>query len=273
MIANQTYYCKNCGSEIDPKGRFCETCGQPIALTPPPQTAPAPPAAPLPATRPALKPISLVLGIGAFLGIMACCCLTIVGVIILLYPNLASIPASQRLATQPPQALVSTQTSQPEQAKLPTQTNQLSPTKLPTKTSPPLPTQVPSPKPGKDEEFFKQWSTAAVSNGVGAPTMFTIDEAWMVTEIVTYHWNDGKGQKPGTIRLEAGDGTIYGPWQSTGMPGQGGLANAAWIVNPNIVIPADTYILSDSDPDTWSQNVDTGHAGMSWGKGIRQGNP
>jgi hypothetical protein len=94
-----------------------------------------------------------------------------------------------------------------------------------------------------------------------------------VTLITTYHWNDAQGAAPGTIGLKDANGKLYGPWPASGTPGQGGVPNAYWTVNPNIVIPAGTYTVIDSDPDTWAQNDETGGAGMAWGSGIRQNNP
>ncbi len=122
------------------------------------------------------------------------------------------------------------------------------------------------------EQFFKVWSTGVAYNGATAPTTFTIDAAWQVTEIVTYHWNEGQGASPGTIGLNTADGTVYGPWPAEGMEGSG-VTNAAWVLHPNIIIPPGDYTVLDSDPTTWSQNEETGGAGMAWGLGIRQGNP
>jgi hypothetical protein len=124
------------------------------------------------------------------------------------------------------------------------------------------------------EQFFKVWSLRGVENKPTVPTTFTTQAAWLVTEILTYHWNDAQGMlSPGTIGLRAADGTMYGPWQATGLDGQGGVPNVNWVVNPNIIIPPGDYTVIDSDPGTWSQNEETGGAGMSWGMGIRQGNP
>jgi hypothetical protein len=125
---------------------------------------------------------------------------------------------------------------------------------------------------GPVEEFFSVSSIGAAYNGA-TPATFTIDQAWYVTVIHTYHWNDGQGASPGTIGLRAADGTMYGPWQATGSDGQGGVPNANWTVNPNIVIPPGDYTVIDSDPGTWAQNGETNGAGMSYGSGIRQGNP
>ena len=144
-------------------------------------------------------------------------------------------------------------------------------------TPTPEPTPVPTPEPtatvpsgAEAEEMYRILSLGIANNGATAPTTFTITSPWLVTEIIDYHWNDGHGATPlGTITLRAGDGTEFGPWQVDGQPGQGGVKNAYWVVNPNVVIPAGTYTVVDSNPATWSQNAETGGAGMSWGKGIR----
>jgi len=117
-------------------------------------------------------------------------------------------------------------------------------------------------------------SIGGAENGASKPTVFTIVESWMVTEIKTYHWNNGKGVSPGMISLKSSDGITYGPWQATGLEGQGGVVDAYWVVSPQVTIPAGTYTVIDSDPDTWAKNdADTGGMGMSWGKGVRMGNP
>jgi hypothetical protein len=121
------------------------------------------------------------------------------------------------------------------------------------------------------EEFYRIATNGPALNGITKPTVFTTTDYWLVTDIVDYHWNQAKGTAaPGTISLKAGDGTLYGPWQASGTPGSGGVVNAYWLVHPNIVLPPETYTVIDSDESTWAQ---TGGAGMSWGEGIRQGNP
>jgi hypothetical protein len=119
------------------------------------------------------------------------------------------------------------------------------------------------------EEIFQVTSIGSAQNGA-TPTTFTVGESWLVTEIKTYHWNYGDGTTPGTIGLRDADGTILGTWQAEGLPGQGDVADAYWVVNPNIVIPPGTYTIIDSDPDTWAQNAETNGIGMAWGSGIRQ---
>jgi len=138
----------------------------------------------------------------------------------------------------------------------------------PTEGTPtPPPAATPS---ATEQEIFRVSSIGVAYNGATKPTTFTISASWLVTEITTYHWNNGQGKTPGTIGLRAADGATYGPWQATGLPGSGGVPDAQWVVKPNIVIPPGTYTVLDSDPSTWAQNSETGGAGMSWGNGIRQ---
>ena len=104
----------------------------------------------------------------------------------------------------------------------------------------------------------------AVYNGPTVPTTLSINTPHLVTEIHDYHWNNAQGATPGTIGLQDQNGKMYGPWQAVGTPGQGGVPNANWFVYPNIVIPAGTYTVIDSDPSTWSQNTDSGGRGMGY---------
>lgn len=86
---------------------------------------------------------------------------------------------------------------------------------------------------------------------------------------MTYHWNNGRGTPAGgTIALRSADGKMFGPWGVSTTPGQGGVPNANWIANPNVVIPAGSYTVIDSDPATWAQNGQSGGRGMLEIKGV-----
>ena len=149
-------------------------------------------------------------------------------------------------------------------------------TATPTAAPPPpttTPTVAPTSEAAIEEKFFEVWSTGVADNGATVPTTFEIDQAWKVTQILTYHWNDGQGKAPGTVGLRAADGAIYGPWQAVGVPGNGGLPNAAWYVTPNVVIPPGAYTVLDSDPGSWAYNSETGGAGMAYGIGVRVSAP
>lgn len=110
-----------------------------------------------------------------------------------------------------------------------------------------------------------------MNNSPTAPTRFTIREPHQITYVFTYHWNDGRGTPAGTVALQSEDGSIFGPWRASGTPGQGGVPNANWEVRPNVVIPAGTYTIVDSDPSTWSQNAQSGGRGMAIVKGFPTG--
>jgi len=119
-------------------------------------------------------------------------------------------------------------------------------------------------EPPATEVVFDNGNPLAVYNGVSAPTVFTLSEECHIYSIVDYHWNDSQGAAPGTIAFkDTTSGEIYGPWQTTGTTGQGGVPNAYWNAYPDIDLPAGTYEVIDSDPGTWSQNEDSGGQGMA----------
>jgi len=62
--------------------------------------------------------------------------------------------------------------------------------------------------------------------------------------------------------LRHSDGTIYGPWQTSGRAGQGNVDNAYWEVKPNIEIKPGKYTVLDSNPATWSFNGASGSRGF-----------
>jgi hypothetical protein len=130
------------------------------------------------------------------------------------------------------------------------------------------PSATPPSTPVAEQQIFVVTSIGVANNGATKATRFLTNRPWLVTRIITYHWNNGHGVTPGTISLRADDGTTYGPWQAKGEPGSGGVPDAYWVVTPNINIPPGAYTVLDSDPSTWSQNEETGGAGMAWGYGI-----
>ncbi|NPV61780.1 MAG: hypothetical protein HPY61_03975 [Methanotrichaceae archaeon] len=115
------------------------------------------------------------------------------------------------------------------------------------------------------EELILEVNTlGGVANGPTSPVQFTLDRARLITRIRTYHWNYGSGQTLGTISIEDASGNLYGPWTATGEPGMGAVPDAYWTVQPDLELPAGVYTIVDSDPETWSQNSETGGRGVSW---------
>ena len=126
---------------------------------------------------------------------------------------------------------------------------------------------------GSQVTLFDNSNGGGVQNGAKLPSFTTYGTvgvtAWCLNSITTYHWNNGKGAKPGTIGLgPLSFGAIVNPVaprQATGSAGANGAANENWTVNystakPTIVSGA--YTCKDSDPATWSQDQQTGGKGF-----------
>ncbi len=114
-----------------------------------------------------------------------------------------------------------------------------------------------------DEQIFYNGNVSGVSNGPTNPTVFTVDNERLITSIMNYHYFNS-GALPGTISLRHSDGTVYGPWQTWGIVGQGGVVNAYWAFYPLVKIKPGTYTVVDSDPSTWSHNYESNYCGFTW---------
>jgi hypothetical protein len=105
--------------------------------------------------------------------------------------------------------------------------------------------------------IFDSWNTGSVDNNPTCSPIFTIYEPQMITYIDTYHWNYGQGtSSSGTISLQNENGETFGPW-AVEAESASNVANAWWTAHPNVVIPKGTYIIIDSEPETWSQNSES----------------
>ena len=104
----------------------------------------------------------------------------------------------------------------------------------------------------------------AVRNGPTKPVIINTPEPIFIRSIQTYHWNNGRGQKPATISIRSATGEVFGPWQAVGKPGQGGARNVYWRVEPGLVLPAGKYELVDSSPE------DLGHQRCGGQQGLRR---
>lgn len=113
------------------------------------------------------------------------------------------------------------------------------------------------------EDIYNNHNVLAVENGPSTDTIFTLTSPRTISSIQTYHWNNAKGSSAtGTISLTGQDGTTYGPWNTVGSDGQGGVPNAYWTATVEAQLPAGTYTVVDSDPATWAHNDANGNQGM-----------
>lgn len=113
----------------------------------------------------------------------------------------------------------------------------------------------------------------AVENNPTKPSKIEIKKNTKITKITNYHWNNGLGTtKTGTISLlcltKPNVSKLYGPYFTYGVAGQGGVKNANWICEPNVVLPPGTYQVVDSYTETWSQNRDSKRRGFTKVEGI-----
>ncbi|MDD2926089.1 hypothetical protein [Rhodoferax sp.] len=121
------------------------------------------------------------------------------------------------------------------------------------------PAAIPTTRP---KVLYDNGNISGVYNLPTRPTTFNLSRPATITSIVNYHWNNARGSsRTGTISLRDTSGHVYGPWPTTGTPGQGGVPNAYWTARPNLQIPAGNYTVVDSDPASWAQNSGSSGAG------------
>ncbi len=109
--------------------------------------------------------------------------------------------------------------------------------------------------------LFKSGNDLAVANGPTKQTTFKLDRRTTITSILDYHWNGGQGAPPGTIALiRIDDKKVFGPYQAVA---QAGPAPVNWIVTLHLTVKPGSYVIADSDPNTWAQNEASGNCGMS----------
>jgi hypothetical protein len=105
-------------------------------------------------------------------------------------------------------------------------------------------------------------NSAGVTHGHATAPSLRITRAYRITTITTYHY--GAMPSQGTIALRGSDGRMYGTWRV--QPVQGGW----FAVYPNVIVPAGTYAVVDSDPKSWSHNAGSNNVGMTMIEGIAQ---
>ena len=113
------------------------------------------------------------------------------------------------------------------------------------------------------EVLYDSTNIAAVLSGPKALLWLTFNQDTRITEIFTYHWNDGRGTQGGTISLiEKTSGRTVGTWTATCTPGMNNVPNVNWTVKPDLVLPKGTYRVAVSAPETWSYNAQSQNAGI-----------
>jgi len=88
------------------------------------------------------------------------------------------------------------------------------------------------------------------------PTKLTISKATMITRITTDHYNDGMGTpRGGNIIIKDRYGITLGTYKAFGKKGINGTPSAKWVAEPNVILAKGTYLISDSEIQTWSRTL------------------
>jgi hypothetical protein len=108
---------------------------------------------------------------------------------------------------------------------------------------------------------FNNFNTYGVINGPIRTTEFVVPANFKahITQLVDYHWNNGRGARPGSISLKGKKGYF----KAFAVNGSGGAPQANWVANINESLDPDTYTILDSDLFTWSQNPQSGGMGFA----------
>lgn len=116
--------------------------------------------------------------------------------------------------------------------------------------------------------IFDNWNKATVYNGVSGRTYFYVAKQTSITRIMNYHWNNGNGRPAGTIGIKTITGGSLGNWPTVGTSGTGGAQSVNWVASPSIILGPGLYEITDSEPNTWSQNSGSFGCGFSmiWGR-------
>lgn len=113
-------------------------------------------------------------------------------------------------------------------------------------------------------ELFTNFNTEWVENGPSQSPTIVFEHAWVVTQLQTYHWNQGRGMGGGqpVLGLLSQEGRFYGPWKAT-LSGGSGASNIFCLARPYARVPAGRYTVVDPDPNTWSRNQASGGLGFA----------
>jgi len=111
-------------------------------------------------------------------------------------------------------------------------------------------------------DLFNNTNTQAVTNGPRKSSRFVLKAPARIWQLITYHWNLGRGAQPGAIGLRLVNGPTYGPFNAFGTS-SGPARNVNWIANVDIALPAGEYEIFDTDPVTWSHNAGSGFQGFA----------
>lgn len=116
------------------------------------------------------------------------------------------------------------------------------------------------------EIVINNFNEGAVECTPQRPSRVLVKMPCLVQCIKTYHFSGGKGAKPGTISIKSEGGKLIGDWQTNSeniIPvGAGVPVPGLWVCHPSVLLQPGVYLISDSEPSTWSCNKGSGNRGF-----------
>jgi len=94
-----------------------------------------------------------------------------------------------------------------------------------------------TPCPGTAVKVFDNSNGGGVLNGGKPPTFDTKGRSYCLTQIVTYHWNGGRGKAAGSVGLSSS--TMSASATARASAGAGGAPNVNWTGTFNAAKPVD----------------------------------
>ncbi|NWJ52860.1 MAG: hypothetical protein HXX14_18565 [Bacteroidetes bacterium] len=138
-----------------------------------------------------------------------------------------------------------------EQLTLPVNETQ-TPTVNPTETQPPI--DIENEPPSKTIFKIGQLGIAILKNPE-KDCDFKLKDRYCITRITTDHYNSGRGTSfVGSIGIEDMNSGKVKKWHAKGLYSKNGLANSKWVIEPRIILEAGTYVITDSDRESWTKN-------------------
>lgn len=108
-------------------------------------------------------------------------------------------------------------------------------------------------------------NTATVSGGGKVAYLTVGDENFKIQSIITYHYNNGKGKKPGTISIYKYDSQTKSRGEKVfTIKALGLYHNTYWNATCVKKLDKGYYIIDDSNHKTWSQNSASDGVGFVW---------
>jgi hypothetical protein len=113
----------------------------------------------------------------------------------------------------------------------------------------------------KDAKLIDGYNSYGVSNGAKLARLKAGKKLY-IKSMDVYHWNGGKGKKPGTITIYKADSKYRIKSKIKTFKAIGTGNNTNWNITVNLTLPKGYYVIKTSSPKTWSYNSRSNNYGF-----------